>query len=124
MEREKLIALVTAAQQGGEQAATDLYEAFHDDLYYHISKTVNDPVLAEDLLQDTYLEIFQTIGQLQEPAAFVTWSKQIAITAAPPISKSGGRSWRTRTRTATLFLIPSRKTGRNLSPMKRWTKRI
>lgn len=78
MEREKLIALVTAAQQGGEQAATDLYEAFHDDLYYHISKTVNDPVLAEDLLQDTYLEIFQTIGQLQEPAAFVTWSKQIA----------------------------------------------
>lgn len=78
MEREKLIALVTAAQQGSEQAATDLYEAFHDDLYYHISKTVNDPVLAEDLLQDTYLEIFQTIGQLQEPAAFVTWSKQIA----------------------------------------------
>ena len=78
MEKEKLVALVLAAQQGEEQAFTELFEAFHDDLYYHIFKTVNDQSLAEDLLQDAYMEIFQTIGQLNEPAAFVTWSKQIA----------------------------------------------
>ena len=78
MEKERLIALVQAAQQGSDQAFTDLYEAFHQDLYYHIYKTVNDAPLAEDLLQDTFIEICQTIGQLKEPAAFVTWSKQIA----------------------------------------------
>lgn len=78
MEREKLISLVCAVQQGEDEAATNLYNAFHQDLYYHISKTVNDPVLAEDLLQDTFIEIFQTIDQLNEPAAFVIWSKQIA----------------------------------------------
>ena len=78
MEKERFVALVQAAQQGSEQAFTDLYEAFHQDLYYYIYKTVNDAHLAEDLLQDTFLEICQTIGQLQEPAAFVTWSRQIA----------------------------------------------
>ena len=78
MEKEKLISLVCAVQQGESEAATNLYNAFHQDLYYHISKTVNDPALAEDLLQDTFIEIFQTIDQLNEPAAFVTWSKQIA----------------------------------------------
>ena len=78
MEKEQLISLVCAVQQGKEDAATNLYNAFHQDLYYHISKTVNDPALAEDLLQDTFFEIFKTIDQLNEPAAFVTWSKQIA----------------------------------------------
>lgn len=78
MEKEKLVALVTAAQKGDNQAITDLYEAFHQDLYYHIYKTVNDASLAEDLLQDTFIEICQTVEKLQEPAAFVTWSKQIA----------------------------------------------
>lgn len=79
MEREKLVSLVKAVQTGKEGAAGDLYAAFFDDIYYFILKTVNsDPELAEDLTQDTFLEILETIDKLQEPAAFVTWSKQIA----------------------------------------------
>ena len=78
MEKEKLIKLVCAVQQGESEAATELYNAFSQHLYYHILKTVNDPTLAEDLLQDTFIEIFQKIHQLNEPAAFVSWSKQIA----------------------------------------------
>lgn len=78
MENEKLISLVQAVQQGNEQAFTDLYNAIHPSLYYYISKTLNDPVLAEDVLQNTILEIWQTIDQLEEPAAFVAWSRKIA----------------------------------------------
>lgn len=78
MDRDKLIELVCAAQNGEEAAATDLYNAFQKDLYYHILKTVNDPTLAEDLLQDTFIEILQTINNLNEPAAFPSWSKQVA----------------------------------------------
>jgi RNA polymerase sigma factor (sigma-70 family) len=73
-----LIELVCAAQNGEEAAATNLYNAFQKDLYYHILKTVNDPTLAEDLLQDTFIEILQTINNLNEPAAFPSWSKQVA----------------------------------------------
>ena len=79
MEREKLIALVTAVQNGKDGAAGELYDAFHDDIYYHILKTVDkDPELAADLTQDTFMEILETIHKLEEPLAFVTWSKQIA----------------------------------------------
>lgn len=78
MEKEKMIALVRAVQNGEEDAAGVLYDSFREDLYYYILKTVNDPDLAEDLVQDTFIEILQTIDGLKEPAAFVTWSRQIA----------------------------------------------
>lgn len=78
METEKLTALVLAVQNGEDNAATELYNAYQKDLYYHIYKTVNDPHLAEDLLQDAFIEILGTIQNLKEPAAFLSWSKQIA----------------------------------------------
>lgn len=78
MEMEKLTSLVCAVQQGDRQAADDLYTETHQGLYYYISKTVNDPELAQDLLQETFMEIYQTIGNLKEPAAFLKWSRQIA----------------------------------------------
>lgn len=79
IERERLISLVRSVQQGADGAETELYQTFFDDIYYQILKTVNnDSELAADLTQDTFIEILQTIGKLEEPAAFVTWSKQIA----------------------------------------------
>ena len=78
MEIDKLTCLVCAVQQGDRQAADDLYVATNQGLYYYISKTVNDPELAQDLLQETFIEIYQTIGNLKEPAAFLKWSRQIA----------------------------------------------
>ena len=78
MEKEKLIALVKGVQKGDESAMTRMYEAFYEDIYYYIFKTVNDSELAADLTQDTFIEILQNIGSLQEPVAFVTWSRQIA----------------------------------------------
>ena len=78
MEKAELVRLVQALQNGEPEAAGQLYDAFQPDIYYFIKKTVQDPTLAEDLTQDTFMEILQTIGKLQEPAAFVTWSRQIA----------------------------------------------
>lgn len=78
MEQAKLVELVQAVQQAKPNAATDLYNAFQKDLYFHIYKTINDPTLAEDLLQETFMEIFLKIRDLKEPAAFVSWSRQIA----------------------------------------------
>ena len=78
MEIDKLTTLVCAVQRGNRQAADELYTAVHQGLYYYISKTVNDPELAQDLLQETFIEIYQTIDKLNEPAAFLKWSRQIA----------------------------------------------
>lgn len=79
VEREKMISLVQAVQQGADGAAGELYLAFYEDIYYYIFKTVNDRELAEDLTQDTFMEILDTIDRLKEPAAFGTWSRQIAF---------------------------------------------
>ena len=80
MEREKLVALVAAVQGKEKTAVTELYDVFYGDIYYHILKTVNnDSDLAADLTQDTFVQILESIDQLEEPAAFVTWSQRIAF---------------------------------------------
>lgn len=78
MEKEKMVSMVLAVQNGENDAMTELYDAFYNDIYYYILKTVNDSELALDLTQDAFIEIFQTIGSLREPVAFVNWSKKIA----------------------------------------------
>lgn len=77
MEREKLIATVTAAQNGDGDALNELFNAFYNDVYYFALKTVKDDDLACDITQETFVEIINTIGDLHEPAAFVKWMKQI-----------------------------------------------
>ena len=81
MEKEKLTKIVKAVQRGSEAAVTDLYNLYHNDIYYYILRTLdkqNDPELAADLTQDTFIEILQTIDKLQDPSAFTTWSRKIA----------------------------------------------
>ena len=78
MEREKLITLVTKAQKGDGQALNDLFNEFYNDVYYFALKTVKDEDIARDVTQESFIEIINTIGNLQEPAAFVKWMKQIA----------------------------------------------
>ena len=77
MEKEKLIALVTVAQNGDKSALNELFGAFNDDFYYFALKNVRDEQLALDITQDAFVEILTSINKLETPAAFVTWSKQI-----------------------------------------------
>lgn len=77
MEKERLTSLVVAAQNGDGDATNELFNAFYNDLYYFALKTVKDDDLALDITQEAFIEIINTLGNLQEPAAFVTWAKQI-----------------------------------------------
>ncbi len=77
MEREKLISLVTAAQRGDPDALNQLFNTFYNDVYYFALKTVKDDQIACDITQEAFIEIINTLGNLQEPAAFVKWMKQI-----------------------------------------------
>ena len=77
MEKEKLVALVTAGQKGDAEALNSLFNAFYNDVYYFALKTVKDQDLACDITQETFLKLINSLGELKEPAAFVTWMKQI-----------------------------------------------
>ena len=77
MERTELIRLVKGAQAGDSTAIEDLFAAFYNDVYYFAIKTVKDEDLACDITQEAFVEVFRTIGNLKEPAAFVKWMKEI-----------------------------------------------
>lgn len=77
MEKEKLIKLVTEAQNGDSKSMNILFNEFYNDVYYFALKTVKSEDIACDVTQETFIEIIRTINNLQEPVAFVTWMKQI-----------------------------------------------
>lgn len=77
MEREQLVSTVLAAQNGNSNALNDLFNAYYNDVYYFALKTVKDQDLAYEITQEAFVEIINTLGNLNEPAAFVTWMKQI-----------------------------------------------
>lgn len=77
MEREKLNTLVTKAKAGDPEAMNDLINVSYQDIYFYALKIVKKEDLAADATQDSCIEIIQTIGNLKESAAFVTWSRRI-----------------------------------------------
>ena len=78
MEQQKLISLVSAAQQGDGEALNELFNTFYNDVYYFALKTLNNNAdLACDITQETFIEVISTIGDLRQPGAFVTWMKKI-----------------------------------------------
>lgn len=77
-EKQQLVEIVHKLHNGNRDAATTLYEAYYRDLHYYILKRVNDPEKAETLTQDTFIEIFDTIGTLDSADEFVEWSRKIA----------------------------------------------
>lgn len=78
MEKETLISWVTAAQNGNENALNSLFSATYEDIYYFALKTIKNPDLASDITQETYITIFKSIKGLNDPAAFLPWSRRIA----------------------------------------------
>ena len=77
MEKEKLVQTVKLAQKGDSDALNELFNAFYNDVYYFALKNVKDEDLACDITQEAFVEIINTLDNLKEPAAFVTWMKQI-----------------------------------------------
>lgn len=77
MQREKLVQLVTGAQQGDQKALNELFNSFYENIHYHILKRVKDNDLAQRLTQDAFIEVFKSLHTLREPAAFVSWMMKI-----------------------------------------------
>lgn len=79
MDKQTLVSTVLAAQNGDGKALDALFNTFYNDVYYFALKTVKDSELACDITQETFVMVIQRLEDLKEPAAFVTWMKQIAF---------------------------------------------
>lgn len=73
---------VIRLQNGDEDAFNEIYERTRQSFYYIILKLVGNTSDAEDVLQETYLQIYRNSSKLNAPEAFIGWATKIACNAA------------------------------------------
>src|SRR5262245_61795998 len=76
------VALVRKAQAGDRLAFEELVRATTRLVFARLFLETGRRDRAEDLLQETYLIAFRSIGRLEEPKLFRTWLMTIAQNAA------------------------------------------
>ncbi len=70
--------LIKELQEGSEEALSKLYDIYSEALYGLILRIVNDDLLAQDILQECFVKIWQK-AKLYSPAkgTFFTWALNI-----------------------------------------------
>lgn len=71
-------ALVALAQQGSEEAFTQLVEAYQTHVYNLCFRMLGDAQNAEDAAQETFLRAFQHLHRYDHARPFATWLLSIA----------------------------------------------
>jgi RNA polymerase sigma-70 factor, ECF subfamily len=87
--------LVVRAQRGEGAAFEELVRRTSRLVYARLYLETGDTHLAEDLLQDTWLTAYRTIGQIAQPERFRGWLLQIAQNTAINAARRDSRKKRT-----------------------------
>ncbi|HJZ46242.1 MAG TPA: RNA polymerase sigma factor [Roseiflexaceae bacterium] len=70
--------LVARIRAGDEQAFESLMARYQAPLFRYLRGLVNDPEQAQDLLQETFLRAYRSIGTLDDPGLLRSWLYRIA----------------------------------------------
>lgn len=71
--------LVSRVLDGDPAAERELYETHVDRVYRLSYRMTTDPALAEEYTQDTFVRVFEKLGDFRGEAALSTWITSIAI---------------------------------------------
>ncbi|MBW2425347.1 MAG: RNA polymerase sigma factor [Deltaproteobacteria bacterium] len=77
-ERGRESALVERVLAGDEGAFSDLYEAYYRRVYAFTLKRTGDAAEAEDLTQETFVQLYRSLGSFQGRSSLLTWTFGIA----------------------------------------------
>lgn len=72
--------LIHALQEGNETAFKQLVTNYRDKVYNTILGFVQQPQDAEDVAQDVFIKVYESIGQFKHESALGTWVYRIAVT--------------------------------------------
>jgi len=72
------IVWVAQAQQGSQEAFTNLVEAYQTHVYNLCYRMLGEPELAEDAAQETFLRAFRHLHRYDSKRPFATWLLSIA----------------------------------------------
>ena len=89
MDYGKVKDLVLKAQSGDKKALNGLFGECYDDLYYFALKTVKNEDAAADAVQESAIDIMNSIGDLKNPDAFPLWSHKIVYCKCTKYFKPG-----------------------------------
>jgi len=71
--------LIARAQDGDDQAFEALYHAYERRVFLLCVRMAGDSSEAEDLTQETFLQIFRKISTFRNESAFSTWLHRVAV---------------------------------------------
>ena len=74
--------LVAQLQAGSEAAFRTLVERYQDRIYRTVLSLLRSPEEAEDIAQEVFVEVYQTIGRFRGDAALSTWLYRLATSRA------------------------------------------
>jgi RNA polymerase sigma factor (sigma-70 family) len=72
--------LIAKLQQGDEQAFKAIVEAWQDMVYNTAIGIVQNPEDAEDIAQETFVQVYQSVDSFRGEAKFSTWLYRIVVT--------------------------------------------
>ena len=75
-------AIISRAARGDARAHEILYRAFATPVYSLCLRFTRVPAHAEDLVQETFIEVMRSIKQFRGEAAVGSWIRRIAVTKA------------------------------------------
>ncbi len=75
-------AIIKRAANGDSRAHGILYRAFSTPVYSICLRFTRVPAHAEDLVQETFIEVMRSIGGFRGEAAIGSWIRRIAVTKA------------------------------------------
>lgn len=65
--------LVRRLKQGDQEAFQELYQKYHSKIYYHTLKFTKSPALAEDVVHDVFVRIWEGRNALKEELSFQSY---------------------------------------------------
>ncbi|MGH8252336.1 MAG: RNA polymerase sigma factor [Steroidobacteraceae bacterium] len=74
--------IVAAAQAGDESAIEAVYHATAGPLYTLLRRLVRRPAIAEELLQETFVDVLEHIGAFEGRCPLPAWIRAIAVNRA------------------------------------------
>ncbi|MDE0043715.1 MAG: RNA polymerase sigma factor [Candidatus Poribacteria bacterium] len=74
--------LISRARAGDERAFTDLVRNYHAYVYAVVSAVLENPDDAEEVVQDTFINVYRNLPQLKDAASFNGWLTEIARNCA------------------------------------------
>ncbi|OWP63663.1 RNA polymerase subunit sigma-70 [Hymenobacter amundsenii] len=74
--------LVAQLQRGSEVAFRILVERYQNRIYRTVLALLRSPEEAEDVAQEVFVEVYQTIGRFRSEASLTTWLYQLATSRA------------------------------------------